>query len=138
MPRTTNRQKRAKELIYGFLNYLKFHTKRAALRHRRQRRFLRRIAPINPYAPIDFAVELEALDSEPTSSSGSTGTNETSAHLGAAGFSEIFGSSDSDSDASGDSLFSSTTSESGSDLSSAGESEDEGEDISQNRGQNRG
>lgn len=90
---------------------------------------MRWIAPINPYAPIDFAVELEALDSEPTSSSGSTRTSETSVHLGAAGFSDIFGSSDSDSDSSGDSLFSSTTSESGSDLSSAGESEDEGEDI---------
>ena len=55
--------------------------------------------------------------------------SEMSAHLGAAGFSDIFGSSDSDSDSSGDSLFSSTTSESGLDLSSAGKSEDEGEDV---------
>jgi hypothetical protein len=135
MPRTTNRKKRAKELIYGFLNYLKIRAKQAALRHHRQRRFLRRIAPVDPYAPVELAVE--ALDSEMSTSS--TSSTETRTYLDSTWISDMFGSeseseSSSDLDAGLDapSLFSTSSAGSGSrsDLSSiSGESENEEEDL---------
>jgi hypothetical protein len=135
MPRTTNRKKCAKELIYGFLNYLKIRAKQAALWHHRQRRFLRRIAPVDPYAPVELAVE--ALDSEMSTSS--TSSTETRTYLDSTWISDMFGSeseseSSSDLDAGLDapSLFSTSSAGSGSrsDLSSiSGESENEEEDL---------
>jgi len=124
MPRTTGRQKRAKDLIYGFLSYLKIRAKCAALRHRRQRRFLRRIAPINPYAPVELALDSDMS----TSSTESTESTETSDCLDSAWISDMF--SESESDSSSDSLFSSAVPDSNSDSSSISDgSEDDEEDI---------